>query len=819
MLMLFPTIKVPGLDDIEIFRDHEKQDVFYVLRGRPRIAEDDKGNPQLSFYFFSRNADIAYASSANKELVEAQLGQLLFTADLSISAEEHKTITDYLTKILQGPAVPFTRIYNRIRKLAVIPADRKPEIKLSSPNTWKEGVAKLEILEGLGDTFVKQRSSDTFPTLIGSNAASFYATFGIEGSQLTYDALTKGYATKEEGGGEELTPLQAIVRYELKGYAYIPAVEVRVTADSTQVYNSMQSFREDYSKYRRGSYKVERTVFSTKTTDSRSVMASKEDIRQYIERMVNDKVIKIEFSDFSEAGANTEDIREIQNTLKSTLIETVMNTILPSFFNTAFIGEKQPAEGEPGATPPSSDTGISAAERDRPNVTSHYYFREDIDKTRIDRLNFHYKQNTAVEFRRFPNGTLITQLTPEQRAQLVKYIDIGSPEVQMLEVQIGVNANFEEDKIHSIIVNIIYNQTDAKTGMVRENSKSFLYQKGDEIFTFRVTMARNAKGELLDYYSAEAKISYLGTADSPPPIKLENISDRKLIISYDKLGFVTVNCFAGDINWDVIKEAIVTLTYEAAPDKPDTKKEIRLSKDSPSGNWRCYMYGNKDNSYTYQVKYIGVDGKESQSAPKKDTRGTLLIDDQLIGKIRGSFDLVLDSNSVKSVKVEILYEDKNLGIKKEDGKWFNTTETWEWSIPQSEGATDEFKYRHIVQYTDDIMEELPWTTVKSDEDIKPMQFKRYPKTLTVDGGMIDWTQWDIVYASVSYSDADRNYNLNKNLRLTKENILQTFEALAFTPNGNPFKYTLQYAKTGGTVKKLEEKENTDGLLIIENPAP
>ncbi len=64
MLMLFPTVKVPGLDDIEIFRDHEKADTFYALRGRPRIAVDDKGNPQLSFYFFSRNADIAYASSA-----------------------------------------------------------------------------------------------------------------------------------------------------------------------------------------------------------------------------------------------------------------------------------------------------------------------------------------------------------------------------------------------------------------------------------------------------------------------------------------------------------------------------------------------------------------------------------------------------------------------------------------------------------------------------------------------------------------------------------------------------------------------------------
>src|SRR5690554_3132217 len=101
MLMLFPTIKVPGLDYIEIFPDHEKQDVFYAMRERPVIATDQEGNLQLSFNFFSRNADIAYASSANKELVESQLGQLLFTTDLSISKEEHKIILTTLPQLLR----------------------------------------------------------------------------------------------------------------------------------------------------------------------------------------------------------------------------------------------------------------------------------------------------------------------------------------------------------------------------------------------------------------------------------------------------------------------------------------------------------------------------------------------------------------------------------------------------------------------------------------------------------------------------------------------------------------------------------------------
>ncbi len=42
-------------------------------------------------------------AAPNKELVETQLGQLLFTTDLSISEEEHKTITDYLSSLVEQP--------------------------------------------------------------------------------------------------------------------------------------------------------------------------------------------------------------------------------------------------------------------------------------------------------------------------------------------------------------------------------------------------------------------------------------------------------------------------------------------------------------------------------------------------------------------------------------------------------------------------------------------------------------------------------------------------------------------------------------------
>jgi hypothetical protein len=820
MLMLFPTVKVPGLDDIEIFRDHEKADTFYALRGRPRIAVDDEGNPQLSFYFFSRNADIAYASSPNKDLVESQLGQLLFTTDLSISEEEHKAITDYLASIVEQPNHMFVRLYSRLVKNlnpVVVSRANRPIIKLGTPNTWKEGTAKLELLEGLGETFKKQSSAEVNPSLVGSNSAAFYATFGIEGAQIYYDALTKGFKG-DDPDSPDLTPLQAIVRYDLKGFAFVPGIEVTVTANSTQIFNEMQSYEQDYRKEKRGSYKVVSGFGYRKTTDSRSVTASKEEIARMIQTMIDSKVINIEITDFGDVASNSDEIKEIETSLRTTLMDTIMNTIIPNFFTTAFIGEEKKEEGEAGGDgqpKPNPDMGISEADKTRPTVDTHYYFRNDVDKTKINSLYFHFKKNGTVEFRRHPNGTLTTQLTEEQRKRLVRHIDISSPEIQILEVQMSVNADFKLDNIHSIIVNISYSQKDHKSGIVRENSKSFMYKTGEEVFTFRVTMARNEKGELIDFYNVEAKISYVGTAISPPPIELKSISDRALVVSYDKLGFITVDCIAGDIDWDLIKEATVTLRYPDAPEQPDTTKEIRLTKASPVGNWRCYMYGKKSKNYLFKVHYLYHDGREADSKEKSDSRGNLLIDDLLTGRVKASFDVILDPVTVKSAKVEVLYEEPTLGLKDEFSHWFTNSETWDWSMRLREGATDAFKYRYFVQYKDDVVFTSEWQDCKSEQDILPIHLRRFPKSYFIDGTTLDWSKWQVVFVTITYAEND--YFERKNIRLDKNTPLQNFDVMAFSAQGKPFKYSIQYARTGSEIVKVEEKENAADFLILEEP--
>lgn len=831
MIMLFPTLSVPGLPYIEIFRDHEDDFQFYALRSKPRIATDMDDEPMLSYNLFSRNADIAYASSDNKELIEAQLGQLLLTTDLGISKTEHEQIVEYLAKVVKNEKQKFNRFYYTFlkkRRNLKQNINYKDKIKLSTSGTWNEGRATFEILEGLGDTFKKSSSSEVKPTLSGYNAASFYATFGLEGGEIILKALTEGY--KETGSDDEVTPLQAIVRYELSGFAWVPNLEIHVTANNTQVHNYLQEYEEDYRKEKRGSYRrvVKRSPFykSTKVTDSRSLMVNKTEVAGIVEEMIDRKIVNMEITDYSGLGATSDEADEIERQIKTTVIDMIMTQMLPAFFETAFIADEEGTnavddEGNPipdsSRPQPDKNLGISAGDMNRPTVDTYYKFTNNEEKSKHVSIGFHFKKNGTVPFNRYPNGTPVTKLTPDERKKLIKRIDISSPEIQILQVQTSVNADFEADNIDSIIVNLRYSQKDHKTGVVRENTKSFVYRTPGETNTFRVTMARDSENKLLDFYDVTAKINYKGTAESPPEIHLKDVSDRALVISYDKLGFVSVKANAGEVDWEVVKEIDVDFKYLAEPNKSDTRKKIKLTKEVPSGDWNCYMYGHDDPTYEYNIKYFYKDGTESVSDPKKDTRDTLVVNDNLVGRIKASFDMIINPDTVKSAKVEVLYEDSDLGVKEEFSKWFEGSETWNWSMRLRDGSSNEFKYRYTVQYSDGLVRSSEWKMAMSDEDIPPIDLQRYNKPLIIDAGLIDWTKWRMIYVNVAFNDDENDYHHSKTFRLTEDNSLVTFNALAFDNRDNEFTYSLKMAGAEGKIVEQDTTKVNGGALIVNEP--
>lgn len=827
MMMAFPSLQVAGLN-LEIFRDHLDPAQFYVLRSMPKIATNQEGDPMLNYMMIERNADIAYASSKNKEIVEAQLGQLQLTVDLGITPDEYDVISQHLTEILKQEQHNFVRFYNLLTKRNFEP--EIPEPKITTQFKWKKANAKFSILEFEGDTFKKSSNREVKPSMVGSNSASFYATFGVEGSQIIYDALSKGY--QEEDGEEEeektITPIGAIVEYNTTLMAMVPNLEIKVKGTSTEIFDYLKTQWEAFSKkydtetrtYKRsylwGAIKKE-YKYKVRT----GVSAAKSDVRNMVQTMIDKKVIDVQISDFSALGAKGSEAEELTNALKNMIIDMVMNVIIPRFFENGLVatdylpGETEGEEGE--NTGDSNLDMLSPYDKYKERSTQTYYFSESIDVTKVTDISFHFRENKIIEMEANPQGTLTIQLTEEERKSLIKHVSVADPIVQILPVNVSVNADFEEDDIYAVTVQLNYDHTDSRTGIKRKHRKAYEYKTGSEKNTFRVTMARDENGALIDTYDAVAKIHYKGTAESPPAIEFKNISDRALIISYDRLNFITVDLALGEVDWSVIKEVEVQLEYLEEPNKPDTSKAIRLNKDNPIGSWKCYTYGHENKKYRYRVKYFNNDGTESFTEYTESTKDSLTIDDNLTGRINASFDVLLDRNSVEAVKLEIAYEDEAHNLKQEYSHWFTSTDSWDWKIRLQNGATSDFKYRYVVQYSDGMVTTTDWAEAGSDEDIPTFNVRRFNKSLDIDGGFIDWSKYRVVYLNVKYRDEANNYEKGAVIRLTESNFLQRFEALGFSYGHNVFEYDARFASTDGIVSTPVQEVN-GGFLILEPPA-
>ena len=780
MIAYFMNFNVPRVRDVVIFRDHADPQQFYVLNDRPRLAVDPKtGTPLFGFTLFSRNIEIAYASAGDKP-VENQLGALQMTVDLSVSDQDMALIRLYLVDLLKQERMQ-PSAYNKLYKVTTTGIE--PRIGYVD---WLNGSVRLDLLEGLGETFKRSSSQETTPTLHGTNKAALWATFGSEGAQLLWGALHPE-ESGETGGGASEAPIQANITYKLEGLARLPGVRVTVTASAESVYKEL-----------RGRTTVTERVGNQRWTYPQVSKLTKE--------MIEKKVIDVKWEDYGiPAGDPAGD--QIKQQLEQAVMGVITNNIVGLFFK-AF--EFQGLKDE--------DLGTTFTHTTGGKPGSRLWLNEFTESMSLD-ISFTMEKSQNFRFPAAPQTSLLPSLTREQRDQLVRIVDVGSPEVRVMTVHVYTNADFQNDKIANLTATLSYRQFDTLVNDWIETSESFVFKTGQEAFPFRTRLARDERGRLIDLYDAKAQVHYIGVAQSPPAIELKNISDKSLTFSYDRLGYVKVEVQAGDIDWTQIKEVYVDLVYEAAQGEPDAKGTVKLTDAQPKGSWSVSKRGRTSNRYQYVVRYKFVDGRETSEAAKSDDRGTLVIDDALVGRLRRTFDVVLDPATVTSVVLKVRYEDPPTPPD-EMRHLFTETGSWEYVKPLREGAPETIEYSYDVQYKDGLSDHEPWAALSPDAELRSIKARRFKIPISVDGGGLDWTKWRVAVIELTYRDDPHDYLKIEEVRLTKEAPLQTVEVLAFAPDAREYAYRATLVPLGaGSPVEIPSDGTThkkSGMLLVES---
>jgi hypothetical protein len=780
MLAYFCNFVVPGVSDVVVWRHYNNPNHFYLLNDRPRIARDGKsGIPLFNFTLFSRNIDIAYASEAANQPVESQLGALNMTVDLSVSDEQMALIRQHLTRVLEGE-MRQPSAYNKLYK--TVTTSNQPSVGYPD---WLTGTVRLDMLEGLGNTFKRSSSPETTPTLHGGNKAALWATFGSEGAQLLWGSF---HPKEPAGGGDgqaSENPMQANITYKLEGLARLPALRVSVTANGKAVYQELRKRTTVYEQ-----------VGNSRWTYPQISSLSKE--------LVDNRTIDIKWDDYGiPAGDPSTD--QIKQQLEQTVLGVITNQIVGMFFK-AF--EFQGLKDEDLGTTFTHTTGGKPGSR---------LWLNDYTESFEQNIGFTMERSQNFRFPAAPQTSLLPSLTPAEREQLVRIIDVGSPEIRVMTVQAYTNADFKGDKVANITATLSYRQFDTLVNDWIERSESFVFKTGEETFTFRTRLARDQNGRLLDFYEARAQINYLGVAQSPPPIVLERIADKKLTFSYDRLGFVKVEVQAGDIDWTQIKDVFIDLVYPPAQHQPDAKGMVHLTEANLKGAWTCSKHGATSNGYQYVVRRVFKTGREETDPPRSDDRGTLLIHDNLVGRLRRTFDAVLDPVTVANVGLRVRYLDPP-NEPEETRHAFSETGSWEYVRPLRDGAPQELEYAFDVQYKDGQFERGSWARLRPDQDLPPVSARRFNLPVFVDGEGLDWGKWRVAIVDLTYRDDRHGYIRTETLRINKNKPFDTLPVMAYSPEAREYQFRatlvplegppVEVPADGGTVKK-------SGVLLLE----
>ena len=665
MIAFFNSFFVEGLDYITIFPDDRSPYQFYYFKTRPRIKPDAKGVPDIRYTMIQGSLD--------QEM--SQYGLLLLGTDLGLTADEEKAIREYLAAKVNDAGyrqqikifypVAYQRLYDDTRQFT---QDAKEVISLGCFQA-KEGTCSLELMGGLeGDRFKRYQSGENHPSLSGTFNNAFSATFGDLGAQLMLDTL-KGNVTKDATG--VTIPTLSIVRYELTGEFFIPAVQLTIHVETETIHQKLreiiqrQVVQEKSIKFKVGSY-----CFVTQG----KVYLNRPAIREILE-VGKTALVNITESDFSSlAGAASTDFLD---KIRDSVMDVITGSILTSVFTPV----------------PVQDSGAAG------EVT--YTLQDELPENGKQSFDLTFSKNTTVPLTLHANGSLFACVSKEHQKSLITDVDLSHTEFMKRSVAVSCQPNLYVDQIESVVVHCEYDHKDARFRKDLRYAADLEFKTGDDCHIFDFFMCKDASGKFMEDFVYKTQVNFIGKKAGEWSAE-KRMTETVLKVTYENLGYLNVKCRVGDVDWKQVERVFVWLDYPAAANEKDTSVRLEFREGDTEKAWNCYKYGQASKEYRYRVVFQDKDGAEYPESPAYKTTSTdsLVIDDLYLGQaMEADFRISSIPESVDYILLDVYYSDEKLHIAKKDSHSFRGDDReWHWQMRLQEGAVEKIRYVYTVVY-------------------------------------------------------------------------------------------------------------------------
>lgn len=198
---------------IVVYKDHADTNQYYYLPERPRLSRDDDGVPEFLLYKYRRDiTDNPAFDPTQKQALGG--GFLAFTTDLGVDDDVLGEVRSAVARTAGGNVVLSpVQCHTGTVRLSI---SKDTAVAAGAPPNAPTGINFFEEVYGT-----------TVPSLYGDNRATFALGLGEEAATLMEAAMRSG-----------ISPIGVI--YDLQFLGMRPAFDVKVTANYSRIYSSLE---------------------------------------------------------------------------------------------------------------------------------------------------------------------------------------------------------------------------------------------------------------------------------------------------------------------------------------------------------------------------------------------------------------------------------------------------------------------------------------------------------------------------------------------------------------------------------------------------
>jgi hypothetical protein len=619
--------------------------------------------------------------------------------------------------------------------------------------TYSKGSTQL-IVAGSDGLFVEKLHNPGKPSLYGNNVS----TFGLE---LSENGATFFEAAMKTPGGSAVA-----VVYDLWFWASLPEITVDGYFYASSFYSFYQTIDTDWNFWSEDSYR--------ETIREQLIQSEAMDL-DFQWGMVSDEKIRAPIRDWA--------TKALEDAVERKMIKAVA-----------------PVPDDQRKAP----DGIEDVTRDISNI-------------QISNVNIHYSESQSVEWNIAPPGQLqsiVDQKMPD--GSPVKWedyfhvIDLNDAFFQQLRVDTFVNADFGNLPIRSVEVKLTYNGRPMANLEPNQPEGEVVLNKPDSIGKF-AAYVENDKWK----YKYSYQVNYIGESRIYQSPEIET-NEGTLTIGVDDVGIVAIDIAAGDLDWNDIDRAQVTLTYQDNNVEP-FEEQFVLTQAQNTRKIRKVIFEPMRKSYKYKVKYFMKGGKEVEGSEMEGRSQNLFINDVFGGRktisVRGAGDF---TNRIANVFVNLKYTDTKNDYSLARGQALSAaTPFFDWSIPVISETDGKVTYSADVMNKDGTSEHIPETEAKSDTILLPPPVEAFME-VTLETALLDWTKLKLVRASMSYTDPDGDVSEAKDFIFSQQKSASApWKVPLKNKEHKNYVYKITYFMIDGLQKTVGPKDGTDQTLILD----